>query len=59
MRDPDLHDIAKQNLVRSQKKSTGQNQGNLQEWPDILDQASPEIADDDELIILSGISNRA
>lgn len=59
MRDPDLHDIAKQYLVRSQKKSTGQNQGNLQEWPDILDQASPEIADDDELIILSGISNRA
>jgi hypothetical protein len=59
MRDPDLHDIAKQNLMRSQKKSTGQNQGNLQEWPDILDQASPEIADDDELIILSGISNRA
>ncbi len=58
MRDPDLHDIAKQNLVRSQKKSTGQNRGNLQEWPDILDQASPEIADDDELIILSGISNR-
>lgn len=59
MRDPDLHDSAKQNLVRSQKKSTGQNRGNLQEWPDILDQASPEIADDDELIILSGISNRA
>ncbi len=59
MRNPDLHDIAKQNLVRSQKKSTGQNRGNLQEWPDILDQASPENADDDELIILSGISNRA
>jgi hypothetical protein len=59
MRDPDLHEIAKQNLVHSQKKSTGQNRGNLQEWPDILDQASPEIADDDELIILSGISNRA
>jgi hypothetical protein len=59
MRDPDLHDIAKQNLVRSQKKSTGQNKGNLQEWPDIFDQASPEIADDDELITLSGISNRA
>ena len=44
-RDPDLLDIAKQNLARWEKKSTGLKRGYLQEWRDILDQPWPEIAE--------------
>jgi hypothetical protein len=44
-RDPDLLNIAKQNLARWEKKSTGLKRGYLQEWREILDQPWPEIAE--------------
>jgi len=44
-RDPDLLNIAEQNLARWEKKSTGLKRGYLQEWREILDQPWPEIAE--------------
>lgn len=44
-RDPDLLNIAKQNLARWEKKSTGLKRGYLQEWREVLDQPWPEIAE--------------
>jgi hypothetical protein len=40
-----LFNIAKQNLARWEKKSTGRKRGYLQEWRGILDQPWPQIAE--------------
>jgi hypothetical protein len=44
-RDPVLLDIARRNLARWEKKSTGRKRGYLQEWRGILDQPWPQIAE--------------
>lgn len=44
-RDPELLNIAKQNLARWRQKSAGENPRYLEEWRDILDRPWMEIAD--------------